>query len=218
LTVDDSLVTVFSEAASGLEGSDLTSTLRVLLLDSEVVTGAGVAGAGEAGAAAGAAVAAAAVGGACWQPVSVSPSAVMAKAIKSLQEYGFIWLGSLFVLHTFVVQMCGRLASERVRHETCMGIGQLKEHRMSILTWIVLGLLAGFIGSKLVNKTGEGVVLDIVLGIVGAVVGGFLFSLFGASGVTGLNLYSVVVAVIGAMLLLIAYHAIRRRNLSWYRR
>ncbi len=89
---------------------------------------------------------------------------------------------------------------------------------MSILTWIVLGLLAGFIGSKLVNKTGEGVVLDIVLGIVGAVVGGFLFSLFGASGVTGLNLYSVVVAVIGAMLLLIAYHAIRRRNLSWYRR
>lgn len=89
---------------------------------------------------------------------------------------------------------------------------------MSILTWIVLGLLAGFIGSKLVNKTGEGVVLDIVLGIVGAVAGGFLFKLFGASGVTGLTLYSVVVAAAGAMLLLIAYHAIRRRNLSWYRR
>ena len=86
LTVDDSLVTVFSAVPSGLEGSDLTSTLRVLLLDSEVVTGAGVAGAGEAGAAAGAAVAAAAVGGACWQPVSVSPSAVMARAVKSLQE------------------------------------------------------------------------------------------------------------------------------------
>jgi len=89
---------------------------------------------------------------------------------------------------------------------------------MSILTWIVLGLVAGFIGSKLVNKTGEGIVLDIVLGIVGAVIGGFLFSLFGASGVTGLNLYSVVVSVVGAMLFLIAYHAIRRRNLSWYRR
>ena len=89
---------------------------------------------------------------------------------------------------------------------------------MSILTWIVLGLVAGFIGSKLVNKTGEGIVLDIVLGIVGAVIGGFLFSLFGASGLTGLNLYSVVVAVSGAMLVLIAYHAIRRRNLSWYRR
>jgi uncharacterized membrane protein YeaQ/YmgE (transglycosylase-associated protein family) len=89
---------------------------------------------------------------------------------------------------------------------------------MSILAWIVLGLLAGFIGSKLVNKTGEGVVLDIVLGIVGAVVGGFLFNRFGASGVTGLNIYSLFVAVIGAVLLLVAYHVIRRRNLAWYRR
>jgi uncharacterized membrane protein YeaQ/YmgE (transglycosylase-associated protein family) len=89
---------------------------------------------------------------------------------------------------------------------------------MSILAWIVLGLLAGFIGSKLVNKTGEGVVLDIVLGIVGAVVGGFLFNRFEASGVTGLNIYSLFVAVIGAVLLLVAYHVIRRRNLAWYRR
>ena len=89
---------------------------------------------------------------------------------------------------------------------------------MSILAWIVLGLLAGFIGSKLVNKTGEGVVLDIILGIVGAVAGGYLFNLFGASGVTGLNLYSLLVAVVGAALLLVAYHAIRRRNLAWYRR
>jgi uncharacterized membrane protein YeaQ/YmgE (transglycosylase-associated protein family) len=89
---------------------------------------------------------------------------------------------------------------------------------MSILAWIILGLLAGFIGSKLVNKTGEGVVLDIALGIVGAMVGGFLFTRFGASGVTGLNIYSLLVAVVGAVLLLIAYHAIRRRNLAWYRR
>jgi len=89
---------------------------------------------------------------------------------------------------------------------------------MSILAWIVLGLLAGFIGSKLVNKTGEGVVLDIVLGIAGAVVGGFLFNRFGASGVTGLNIYSLLVAMIGAVLLLVAYHVIRRRNLAWYRR
>ncbi|HME05866.1 MAG TPA: GlsB/YeaQ/YmgE family stress response membrane protein [Bryobacteraceae bacterium] len=89
---------------------------------------------------------------------------------------------------------------------------------MSIFAWIVLGLLAGFIGSKLVNKTGEGVVLDIVLGIVGAVVGGFLFNRFGASGVTGLNIYSLLVAVVGAVLLLVAYHIIRRRNLAWYRR
>jgi len=81
---------------------------------------------------------------------------------------------------------------------------------MSIVAWIVLGLVAGFIGSKLVNKTGEGLVLDIVLGIVGAVVGGWLFSLFGLSGVTGFNLYSLVVAVIGAVVLLLVYHAIQR--------
>ena len=82
---------------------------------------------------------------------------------------------------------------------------------MGILAWIILGLVAGFIGSKLVNKTGEGLIMDIVLGVVGAVVGGFLFSLFGAGGVTGLNLYSLVVAVIGAVVVLVAYHAIVRR-------
>jgi len=80
---------------------------------------------------------------------------------------------------------------------------------MSILAWLVLGLIAGFIGSKLVNKTGEGLVLDIGVGIVGAIVGGWLFSVFGMSGVTGLNLYSLVVAVIGAVVFLLVYHAIR---------
>ena len=82
---------------------------------------------------------------------------------------------------------------------------------MSIIAWIVLGLIAGFIGSKLVNKTGEGFFLDIALGVVGAVVGGWLFNLFGMSGVTGLNIYSLIVAVIGAVVLLGVYHAIRRR-------
>ncbi len=81
---------------------------------------------------------------------------------------------------------------------------------MSILAWIILGLLAGFIGSKLVNKTGEGFVLDIALGIVGAVVGGWLFNRFGAAGVSGLNLYSLLVAVVGAVVVLVVYHAIRR--------
>jgi len=81
---------------------------------------------------------------------------------------------------------------------------------MSILAWIILGLLAGFIGSKLVNKQGEGLILDIVLGVVGAVVGGWLFNRFGAAGVTGLNLYSLLVAVIGAVVVLFVYHAIRR--------
>jgi len=81
---------------------------------------------------------------------------------------------------------------------------------MGILAWIILGLISGFIASKIVNKTGEGLLLDIVLGIVGAVVGGWLFSMFGHSGVTGLNLYSFLVAIIGAVLVLVIYHAIRR--------
>ena len=75
---------------------------------------------------------------------------------------------------------------------------------------IVLGLIAGFIGSKIVNKSGEGVILDIILGIVGAVLGGWLFSPFGAAGVTGLNLYSLLVAVVGSVLFLVVYHPIRR--------
>lgn len=81
---------------------------------------------------------------------------------------------------------------------------------MSILAWIVLGLLAGFIGSKLVNKSGEGVIVDILLGIVGAILGGWLFNRFGQPGVTGLNLYSLLVAVVGSVLFLVIYHALRR--------
>jgi uncharacterized membrane protein YeaQ/YmgE (transglycosylase-associated protein family) len=79
---------------------------------------------------------------------------------------------------------------------------------MGLISWIVLGLIAGFIGSKIVNKTGEGLVLDIVLGVVGAVVGGYLFNLFGAQGVTGLNLWSLLVAVIGAIVVLMIYRLI----------
>jgi uncharacterized membrane protein YeaQ/YmgE (transglycosylase-associated protein family) len=81
---------------------------------------------------------------------------------------------------------------------------------MSIFAWIILGLVAGFIGSKIVNKRGDGLVLDLVLGIVGAIAGGWLFNTFGASGVTGLNLYSLMVAVVGAVVVLVVYHAIRR--------
>jgi uncharacterized membrane protein YeaQ/YmgE (transglycosylase-associated protein family) len=81
---------------------------------------------------------------------------------------------------------------------------------MTFVAWIILGLVAGFIGSKLVNKRGEGLILDIVLGVVGAVVGGWLFNMFGSSGVTGLNLYSLAVAVVGAIVVLVVYHAIRR--------
>ncbi len=86
---------------------------------------------------------------------------------------------------------------------------------MSFIAWIVLGLIAGFIGSKLVNRTGEGLIRDVLLGVVGAIIGGYLFNLFGASGVTGLNLYSLLVAVVGAVVFLIVYHALfRRRRLA----
>ena len=83
---------------------------------------------------------------------------------------------------------------------------------MSFLAWIILGLIAGFIGSKLVNKRGEGLVLDIILGIIGAFVGGWLFTTFGMAGVTGLNLYSMVVAVVGAVVVLVIYHALAGRR------
>jgi uncharacterized membrane protein YeaQ/YmgE (transglycosylase-associated protein family) len=85
-----------------------------------------------------------------------------------------------------------------------------KEVSMSFLAWIVLGLIAGFIASKIVNKSGSGVVMDIVLGIVGAVVGGWLFNTIGHVGVTGVNLYSILVAVVGAIVVLIIYHALFR--------
>jgi len=81
---------------------------------------------------------------------------------------------------------------------------------MSILAWIILGVIAGFVGSKIVNRTGEGLIRDLALGIVGAIVGGWIFSFFGQTGVTGLNLYSLLVAVIGAVVVLLAYHAMQR--------
>jgi uncharacterized membrane protein YeaQ/YmgE (transglycosylase-associated protein family) len=81
---------------------------------------------------------------------------------------------------------------------------------MSFLAWIVLGLISGFIASKIVNKSGSGAVMDVVLGIVGAVVGGWLFNTIGHVGVTGVNLYSILVAVVGAVVVLIIYHALFR--------
>jgi len=81
---------------------------------------------------------------------------------------------------------------------------------MSILAWIILGVIAGFVGSKIVNRTGEGLIRDLALGIVGAIVGWWIFSFFGQTGVTGLNLYSLLVAVIGAVVVLLAYHAMQR--------
>jgi uncharacterized membrane protein YeaQ/YmgE (transglycosylase-associated protein family) len=83
---------------------------------------------------------------------------------------------------------------------------------MSVFGWIFLGLIAGFLASKIVNSSGQGMLLDIVLGIVGAIVGGLVFSMFGASGVTGFNIYSLIVAVIGSVVVLWLYHALTGRR------
>jgi uncharacterized membrane protein YeaQ/YmgE (transglycosylase-associated protein family) len=84
---------------------------------------------------------------------------------------------------------------------------------MSFIAWIVLGLISGFIASKLVNKSGDGFLLDVLLGVIGAVVGGYLFQTFGMSGVSGVNIYSILVAVVGAVVVLVIYHALFRRRI-----
>lgn len=80
---------------------------------------------------------------------------------------------------------------------------------LGIIAWIVVGLIAGFLGSKIVNKSGEGILLDIVLGLIGAVVGGFLFRLVGIHTSGGL-IMSIVVATIGAVIVLVVYHKLIR--------
>ena len=83
---------------------------------------------------------------------------------------------------------------------------------MSVISWIILGLIAGFIGSKIVNKSGAGMLMDIVLGIVGAIVGGVIFSFFGASGITGFNIWSLIVAIVGSIVVLWLYHQMSGRR------
>jgi uncharacterized membrane protein YeaQ/YmgE (transglycosylase-associated protein family) len=83
---------------------------------------------------------------------------------------------------------------------------------MGIIAWLILGLIAGFIASKLVNRQGEGMAMDIVLGIVGAVVGGFIANMLGFHGITGFDVYSILVSVLGAVVVLVVYHAATRRS------
>jgi uncharacterized membrane protein YeaQ/YmgE (transglycosylase-associated protein family) len=81
---------------------------------------------------------------------------------------------------------------------------------VSLLVWIGVGFVAGFIASKMINQTGNGLVLDSVLGIVGAVVTGWLFNTFGMNDVSGMNAYSFLVAAVGAMAVLVVYHLLVR--------
>ena len=83
---------------------------------------------------------------------------------------------------------------------------------MSIISWIILGLIAGFIGSRIVNRQGQGFWLDIALGIIGAIVGGFLFEFFGGTGITGLNIWSMIVAIVGSVVVLVIYNALTTRR------
>ena len=83
---------------------------------------------------------------------------------------------------------------------------------MSIISWIILGLIAGFIGSKIVDRQGQGFWLNIALGIIGAIVGGFLFEFFGGTGITGLNIWSMIVAIVGSVVVLWVYNALMARR------
>jgi uncharacterized membrane protein YeaQ/YmgE (transglycosylase-associated protein family) len=88
----------------------------------------------------------------------------------------------------------------------------MERKKMGIISWIILGAIAGFLGSKIVNKTGQGLIMDIVLGIVGAIVGGVICSQIFGVGVTGLNISSLIVAVVGAVVVLWAYHQFSGRR------
>ncbi|UEM06438.1 GlsB/YeaQ/YmgE family stress response membrane protein [Skermanella rosea] len=83
---------------------------------------------------------------------------------------------------------------------------------MSIIAWIILGLVAGWIASKIMHGSGSGLVTNLVLGIVGAFVGGILFSAVGGTGVTGFNVWSLIVAVVGAIVVLWIYNAVAGRR------
>lgn len=83
---------------------------------------------------------------------------------------------------------------------------------MTVVGWIVFGLITGFVASRIVAQQGQGCILNVVLGIAGACVGGFIFTSIGGTGITGFNVYSMFVAVIGAIVVLIAYHAITGRR------
>jgi len=81
---------------------------------------------------------------------------------------------------------------------------------MGIISWIIFGGLAGWIGSMLMGTdASQGILLNIVIGIIGAIVGGLVFSFFGASGVTGFNFYSFGVAVIGSVIAIWAVQMMR---------
>jgi uncharacterized membrane protein YeaQ/YmgE (transglycosylase-associated protein family) len=85
-----------------------------------------------------------------------------------------------------------------------------------IIAWILVGLIGGYLASRVVNKRGEGVIRDMLLGVIGGIIGGFIFRAFGGHGVTGFNLWSILVAFFGGIVLLVIYHALRRPSAAYH--
>jgi len=83
---------------------------------------------------------------------------------------------------------------------------------MGFIAWIILGLIAGFVASKLVNRTGSGILLDMVIGIVGALLGGFIGAKLGLGGLENFwSLWTWLLAIVGAIVVLMIYNAVARR-------
>jgi uncharacterized membrane protein YeaQ/YmgE (transglycosylase-associated protein family) len=102
-----------------------------------------------------------------------------------------------------------------VTYLDCLGVFITSGQQSSVITfiaWILIGLLVGYIGSKILNKTDHRLFRYVLLSIVGGIVGGYLAQLLSKPGVTGLNFYSMIVAIVGAGVFLIVYHAIFRRR------
>ena len=111
----------------------------------------------------------------------------------------------------YLLSMSNRLLSIGNRTGNPMLSGQ-ESSTLSFVAWIVIGLVTGFIGNKILNKTGHGLGRDCLIGIVGAFVSGFLANLLGTPGGPGLDLYSLVVAAVGAIVFMFVYHALFRRR------
>lgn len=73
---------------------------------------------------------------------------------------------------------------------------------MSILAWIVIGGLAGWVASLIMSTENNGIITNVIVGVIGGFIGGFVFSALGGAGVTGFNMWSFMVAVVGAVILL----------------
>ncbi|MGH3108186.1 MAG: GlsB/YeaQ/YmgE family stress response membrane protein [Rubrobacter sp.] len=84
---------------------------------------------------------------------------------------------------------------------------------MGILAWIVVGLIAGLLAKLAIpGDDPGGIIITILIGIAGAFVGGFVFSLFGGTGMTGFNFWSILVATVGAVILLLIYRLVAGRT------